>query len=1838
MKISAEDLPDFATIKPRGSRPEDANQMFDLFAAPFRGVEGMAHGIYELGDFLSFDLLPDWDKRHLGTSRTMGGSFLEGAVQFALPFGVIGKGLSAAGKAAKGAKLAGKLVKGKKGKFTDLNWKGYTAAGMGADFVAFDGQEERLSNLIQQFPKLQNPVTEFLQANPDDNEAFGRLKNVVEGLFIEAGITTIAAPFMAGIRAIRKRKLELAGGANEEDALMRALAEFTGAEKELASIRPEAPDLMDSGRVQEDVRNEWFRVLDEEADHEDVMSALGEFKPPMRNFLKALAKDDWLGFDHPSQAVNEFLTNPEIYRNFEDLSPGLKSAATKLTNATFRDEMASVGAGGGTTEVDTFNFKKAIADEGAEIARGNKPEMGQLTDLVKHIGIEGDIKTVDDIRKLLQDPANKDKLIKFLQDNPIEVSHNKALKDATGESYYEIKDGNHRYELAELAGIEDVPVSKKSADEIGIKRPEVDETASRAGITDIPPRGSPSVFNKLDEKTEALIRERGGKATATEVLDSLTQNASTPQVRALAGNLKKLLRNAGDKDVKVEISDFSENQASADRIIEEASEFFKKHGIAYTRTSGELGEGPVFNLKKWGEEKYMAKDGKKVSDREIEAFFNDLPDGGIIKQAKGHWRRLQQLREGWTHKGPRTKEGFTTDYAGAAGLYSQRRDVASLFKGGHDENTLVHELLHGFTSRKLDAWVKRAGMGKDIDSRNITLDGIDEVINNAKAPKAIRNLAKAFKTASDHLTSASEKSRYQTASKDIYGQGGLYAFANLDEFLVGAFTNSRLQKILQEILADDKRSVWQAIVDSVKSMLGLRSKADGTLLDEVLRDSATIIASKRPKVKGKNIFGDDLYSIRDPHVEALMDDVVISGTRGGEPSLIHSARGVITKTLPDGSKMEIRTLKAGGSQQELEDLMDAGVEKLREMEMAEPTTSVKDQEAMKYEMVDLMSGDGRLGELSGFGKDFGEGLVDSAVKGSRGDVAELDRIRLRLRVNRSLQINNGQEIIKVADKLSQLSKQGLNDQELEAIFKNLWEYQLQLGSRVSGVASGFGKGLQSTKHQLERIGITEKEMANEKLRAQYIEKTAGYEIGEIVEMVLQAKQGFGDDIINQLLSVNKLVRGTYGAKFGDMAREYYINALVSGPRTWAVNFLGNTITTGLLNFERYIGGWFSANPAVKKAAIYAATQKQAVSEAVRLAFKVWKLDEQLMGNTRWTDKGAERSAGSITGQNFGESLGRLTRQGGNVLENKDAIGTFFDTLGNVTRLPTKILSSTDQFFKALLFRQRATADLWLRAHDRGLTKPDEIANFVQDGLDSLITVGNREFSNGALIKDAHAHADRLGLKGDARGVEIDRYLTEQRQRHADLAQKVGLDDSEELGGLSTIAKDHMEYAETGTFTNELSGTMGKAASFIQDLPLGMGWLFIPFIKTPTNILKFAFERTLAPVTFGVQTAQRGLFPRLTDGKDQFIDALRNPDPMVQAEARGKLATGVLLNISLFTALNNAKDRITGGGPKDHKQKRIWEASGRKAYSIRIGDAWVSYQRLDPLASMIGVYADLGEALDSSNYSEDTSAVEKIVSGLMITTARNLTNKSYLTGLQRLVELVTNPDTKAWKTGLSMAGNLVPNFVGQVKAFGGDQELKEVRSLTDAFLKKIPGMSGSIDARRNILGEPYVAEMFETTPFQVFNTFNPIAFSTKTGDPVLEEMANLHHGFTPPSPRLNGMVDLSAIDVGGGRSAYDRWMALRSEVEIGQRTLRQTLEQLFNSRNYKALDPRSEPGLPSPRIALIRRVLGDYRDRALQQLLEEVPEVDALYRQSSRARSTYRKGAPYEDALEILQQQ
>jgi hypothetical protein len=93
---------------------------------------------------------------------------------------------------------------------------------------------------------------------------------------------------------------------------------------------------------------------------------------------------------------------------------------------------------------------------GGKIGRANKPTKEGLSELLKFIGVEAkeDQITKRGIEDLFINQENKNKLAKFLKEDPIVV---KSYPD----KYLEIKDGNHRYELAKLAKIKDVPVTDK---------------------------------------------------------------------------------------------------------------------------------------------------------------------------------------------------------------------------------------------------------------------------------------------------------------------------------------------------------------------------------------------------------------------------------------------------------------------------------------------------------------------------------------------------------------------------------------------------------------------------------------------------------------------------------------------------------------------------------------------------------------------------------------------------------------------------------------------------------------------------------------------------------------------------------------------------------------------------------------------------------------------------------------------------------------------------------------------------------------------------------------------------------------------------------------------------------------------------------------------------------------------------------------------------------------------------------------------------------------------------------------------------------------------------------
>lgn len=148
------------------------------------------------------ELIPD-----LADPKSVTGQMVKGISQFLT-------GMAGAGKLLKATGIPKAVGAG--------GYARTAAQGALANFAAFDPHQQRLSNLVQKFPVLQNPVTEYLASDPSDNAAEGRFKNAIEGL----GLGMLSDGMAKGIRMLRNATSAKAAAQSETGAAM-AAAEAT---------------------------------------------------------------------------------------------------------------------------------------------------------------------------------------------------------------------------------------------------------------------------------------------------------------------------------------------------------------------------------------------------------------------------------------------------------------------------------------------------------------------------------------------------------------------------------------------------------------------------------------------------------------------------------------------------------------------------------------------------------------------------------------------------------------------------------------------------------------------------------------------------------------------------------------------------------------------------------------------------------------------------------------------------------------------------------------------------------------------------------------------------------------------------------------------------------------------------------------------------------------------------------------------------------------------------------------------------------------------------------------------------------------------------------------------------------------------------------------------------------------------------------------------------------------------------------------------------------------------------------------------------------------------------
>jgi len=385
-----------------------------------------------------------------------------------------------------------------------------------------------------------------------------------------------------------------------------------------------------------------------------------------------------------------------------------------------------------------------------------------------------------------------------------------------------------------------------------------------------------------------------------------------------------------------------------------------------------------------------------------------------------------------------------------------------------------------------------------------------------------------------------------------------------------------------------------------------------------------------------------------------------------------------------------------------------------------------------------------------------------------------------------------------------------------------------------------------------------------------------------------------------------------------------------------------------------------------------------------------------------------------------------------------------------------------------------------------------------------------------------------------------------------------------------------------TFTNALDdtkiGTVGELGKFGESLRRGKkigpyARVIIPFVRTPTNIASYALQRT--PLAF----ASRSVREDIAAGGARRDLAL------------GKIAVGsTIMAISSDMAMQG---QITGNGPVNPQMKSTLRMSGWQPYSIKVGDTYYAYNRLDPIGALLGIAADTTEIIGQV----DEATADEVGVAVVLSVVQNMASKTYMSGLFEAINAISessvDPEADNYKLARyfqRLGGSLVPSGIAAVER-QVDPTVRAANGYLETIKARIPGYSDDLPPRRNIFGQPIVLQG-GIGP----DIMSPVYTSKVVKDSVIDEIVMQEVPLSMPKRVINDN-ELSP-------KQYDRLILLTSGQDLRafrNVDLKSMFSQVFSTSSYNRLsaDQKQER---------IKEVLRDYKEAAKDQLMQEYPEL------------------------------
>lgn len=521
-----------------------------------------------------------------------------------------------------------------------------------------------------------------------------------------------------------------------------------------------------------------------------------------------------------------------------------------------------------------------------------------------------------------------------------------------------------------------------------------------------------------------------------------------------------------------------------------------------------------------------------------------------------------------------------------------------------------------------------------------------------------------------------------------------------------------------------------------------------------------------------------------------------------------------------------------------------------------------------------------------------------------------------------------------------------------------------------------------------------------------------------------------------------------------------------------------------------------------------------------------------------------RNRKAITAQNFG-------------IDPQSGVGGLVNAYGIYTRLSGRFLVAEDEFMKVIAAR----GALYAEAHKRST-----------ELYHQLLSTADRPGGNANMSKaEARALAD---------------------QEYLDLITNPPED----------MMKNAREEAKNLAFQGDLDGLL---ASLIPTMSHPMAKLFIPFYKTPTNVISETYK--YSPL-----------------GMIKVVKELRSGNPEIADKAMSKVVvgSGIMATLAYLTWDGGyGKDYfITGAGPTDYTVRQAWRRKGIQPYSLcvkgenpdAIKQAYTckSYSRFEPIGGVLAMAADFSYYAQHEN---DPDVLSALATAAVVSMAEYAGQMPFLDGVSdiaeiaghaypttqdkitRIAEMLTEKAVTAVASGIPTMGAFTAS-IERIQRPGSSlyQKPPEGRFLGNELMpviSELPApMRGFYRAlykaqSRNPFFSDNVPPALDRWGVQmqqsngiVWETFSPVRVTNEKFNMVDEEIMALGMGIRMPNKKIDGVL-LNGVQ-------YNTLLTYAADLDANERlpddpgydyntSLLPSLETLIMSDSYQNMPSKTD---------------------------------------------------------------